>query len=184
MPRTPDENLRERLLDVALALLRAQGEQGVTMRSVAEAAGTTTPTVYSRFQSKDDLMLALAIRQRERYVKWQSRRRSLEDAAVGYLDWAVEHPHEYKLIYGPHWARVLSAESGRPGLRWTQEQFAKRHGGKPEDYEDVTAAVWLLLHGAADLLTQQAAGPSAEYVRRRTMEACGRIIKRAPLLRG
>ena len=183
MSRTPDGSLRERLLDVALTLLRVQGENGVTMRSVAESAGTTTPTVYNRFRSKDELLLALALRERDRYVERQARRKSLEDAVVGYLDWAVGHPHEYALIYGPKWSLVLSAESGRPGLRWTDEQLAKRHGGEPEQYVGVTSALWLLLHGAAQLLTQQSKGPSAAFVRRHAIAACERIIKNAKNLR-
>ena len=179
MSRTPDESLRERLLDVALTLLRVQGEQGITMRSVADSAGTTTPTVYKRFRSKEELLLALAMRERDRYVARQARRKSLEDAVQGYLEWAVSHPHEYALIYGPQWSLILSAESRRPGLRWTAEQLAKRHGGKPDDYQEITSALWLLLHGAAHLLTQQSKGPNAAYVRRQAFAACERIIKNA-----
>ncbi len=129
-------------------------------------------------------MLALAMRERERYVTSQARRKSLEDAVKGYLEWAVTHPHEYRLIYGSNWARVLSVESGRPGLKWVREQFAKEHGGKPEEYDGVTSMLWLLLHGAAHLLSQESAGASADYVREKTLSACGQIITRANRLRG
>lgn len=183
MSRTADASLQDRILDIALALLRLHGENGVTMRAVAEAADTTTPTLYSRFPNKDALLLALALRERDRYVTSQTRRKSLEDAARGYLDWAAGHPHEYRLIYGTNWPKVLSAESGRPGLRWTQEQFAKRFGGKPEQYETLTNSLWLVLHGASDLLSQKSSGEAVKYVRREALAACDRLIRSAPHLR-
>jgi AcrR family transcriptional regulator len=179
MSRTQNENLRNRILDVALLLLRLHGEDGVTMRAVAEAAETTTPTLYNRFPNKGALLVALAHRERTRYVEAQSKKKSLEDAARGYLEWAAKHPYEYRLIYGPRWARVLSEESGRPGMRWAQHQFALRFGGKDKDYGRITAALWLMLHGAASLLTSQPKGPEAEFVRNQCLTSCMKLIKTA-----
>ncbi len=169
-------------MDVALTLLRVHGEAGVTLRAVAEAANTTTPTVYKRFPDKAALLIALAMRERDRYVARQRQTKSLEDAVSGYLDWAVHHPHEYALIYGPQWPKVFSDETGRPGLRWTQEQFAARYGGKPEDYEEVVSALWLLLHGTASLLVQERNNPTAKYVQQQCLKASDRIIASAGIL--
>ncbi len=182
MPRTPDGQLKDRILDVALTLLRVYGQAGVTLRAVAEAANTTTPTIYKRFRDRNELMIALALRERDRYVERQSRARSLEAAVAGYLDWAIHHPHEYALIYGPYWPKVFSPESGRPGLQWTQEQFAARYGGGPEQYREIVSGLWLLLHGAASLLSQDPANPAAKYVREQCIEACSRIIRNAKSL--
>ena len=182
MSRIPDSQLKERILDVALTLLRVHGEAGVTLRAVAKAANTTTPTVYKRFRDKAALLLALAMRERDRYVERQSRKTSLESAASGYLDWAIRHPHEYGLIYGSQWPKVFSEKTGRPGLRWTQEQFAARYGGKSEDYEEVVSALWLLLHGTASLLIQDHANTTARYVREKCLKAAEQIIANAGLL--
>lgn len=184
MSRTQDEKLRDRILDVAVTLLSMNGEQGVTMRAVAQAANTTTPTVYSRFPDKEALLLALAARERDRYVVRQSRRKmSLEDAARSYLEWAVSHRYEYRLIHGELWPHVLSVPSGRLNGKWVQQQLAARFGGHADDYESVSAALWLVLHGTASLLTQQPTGPEAKYVRHLCLTACDRIIKSARLLR-
>ncbi len=179
MARTPDHQLKDRILDVAHVLLQEKGEQGVTLRAVADAAGTTTPTVYKRFPDKSAILLALALRERDRYVKRQSQRRSLKSAAEGYLDWAIQHPHIYQLIYGRHWPNIFSEESGRPGLKWTQDQLAAHHGGESDDYALVAASLWLLLHGAASLLVQQSSGKTAEQIRKQCLETCNRILDKA-----
>jgi len=169
-------------LDVALTLLRVHGEAGVTLRAVAEAAGTTTPTVYRRFPDKAALLVALAMRERDRYVERQTQATSLESVASGYLDWAIHHPHEYGLIYGSQWSKVFSEQTGRPGLRWSQQQFAARYGGTPEDYEEIVSGLWLLLHGTASLLIQGKTSPTAKYVREQCLRATERIITNADSL--
>lgn len=183
MARTPDEHLKERILDVAQGLLRAQGEKGITLRAVADAAGTTTPTVYKRFPNKSAILLALALRARDRYVKRQSQRKSLRSAAEGYLEWAIQHPHEYQLIYGHNWPKVFAIEMGRPGLDWTQEKLAELHGGNPKDYELLAATLWMLLHGTASLLSQQPTGPTSDEVRRKCLVACDRLLEDPSVLR-
>jgi AcrR family transcriptional regulator len=61
-PRQHDASTGVRLLDVAEELLASGGEDAVTVRSVAEAAGTSTRAVYAVFGSKEALIAALATR--------------------------------------------------------------------------------------------------------------------------
>ena len=59
MPREADPELETRVLAAALKLWNRGGEKAVTMRDVARAAGTTTPTLYERFKNKQDILKAL-----------------------------------------------------------------------------------------------------------------------------
>jgi len=52
--RTPE--LRDHVLEAALALLAAEGVQGFTARKVASMAGTSTPAVYELFGDKGGLV--------------------------------------------------------------------------------------------------------------------------------
>lgn len=58
MPRTKQRTpqLREHVLDVALALLARDGVGGFTARGLAAAAGTSTPAVYELFGDKAGLV--------------------------------------------------------------------------------------------------------------------------------
>jgi AcrR family transcriptional regulator len=55
--RTPA--LRDHVLEVALAVLAAEGVQGFTARKVASTAGTSTPAVYELFGDKGGLVRAV-----------------------------------------------------------------------------------------------------------------------------
>lgn len=54
-----DSHSRERFLQAALTVLLRQGVSGLTVRSVAEAAGTSTIGVYTRFGGRNGVLDAL-----------------------------------------------------------------------------------------------------------------------------
>ncbi|WP_328351334.1 TetR/AcrR family transcriptional regulator [Mycobacterium sp. NBC_00419] len=57
--RTPE--LRDRVVDVAVATLCENGLSGFTTRRVAERAGTSVPAVYELFVDKDGLLRAVFV---------------------------------------------------------------------------------------------------------------------------
>jgi len=65
--RRPKGNKRDRtrtaLLDAALALTREKGFEETTLQDVAERAGMSTGAIYGNFRNRDELFMALAVRQ-------------------------------------------------------------------------------------------------------------------------
>src|SRR4249919_3496001 len=65
--RQPKGDKRERtrtaLLDAALTLTREKGFEQTTLQDVAERAGMSTGAIYGNFKSRDELFMALAVRQ-------------------------------------------------------------------------------------------------------------------------
>ena len=59
-PKEHDERTRARLRAAAEQLVAEQGPDALSVRSVADAAGTSTRAVYSLFGSKDGLVAAVA----------------------------------------------------------------------------------------------------------------------------
>ncbi|MGW0662982.1 TetR/AcrR family transcriptional regulator [Streptodolium elevatio] len=72
---------REQLLDTAVAIVRTQGADGLTLVTLAEAAGVSRPIVYDHFGTRPGLLLALYRRLDERHRA--SVTRALQDAAPG-----------------------------------------------------------------------------------------------------
>jgi AcrR family transcriptional regulator len=58
---------REQLLDAALGLVREQGADGLTLVTLAEAAGVSRPIAYDHFGTRTGLLLALYRRLEERH---------------------------------------------------------------------------------------------------------------------
>lgn len=62
------ENTRERLLDAARLVLAETGIQGATVETICERAGFSRGAFYSNYESKDELILALFRRERDRLM--------------------------------------------------------------------------------------------------------------------
>ena len=99
MPRQADPELEQRILDAACRLWSRGGGKALTMRAVAQSAGTTTPTVYERYHDRDDILRAVRIRTRVELFAALSRTRSLRQACERYLQFALEHRHAYEMLF-------------------------------------------------------------------------------------
>src|SRR5271156_5336090 len=105
MPRKPDAELEGHILGAAYKLWSKKGEKALTMRAVAKAAGTTTPTMYQRFRDKRDLVALLRAQALEKLVSVLQPAGSPTATCAQFLDFASAHPPEY---------RLLTAEWGLP----------------------------------------------------------------------
>src|SRR5215468_773512 len=151
MPPVPDKHLEERILAAGQRLWREQGEKGLTLRNVARAAGTTTPTVYKRFRNKEAIRLAMAARLRDEMNAYLFASSNIEEIYRRYLAFAEKNPHQYDLLRTT-WTELYTPHRPRPGRVWAMAQMAARFGGPPEKYGAVVDTLFLLCHGTATLL--------------------------------
>jgi AcrR family transcriptional regulator len=161
VPRRPNPDLEERILKAARKLWKKGGENALTMRAVAEAAGTNTPAVYRRFRDREAILRALLQSIRLEFAAVLRAAASPEDACERYLNYGLSHPHEYELFYQHEYELFYSAHSirtgakntvGRPARDTMRQKLAEKFGGAPEDYVRLTTSLWMLCHGAAMLI--------------------------------
>jgi AcrR family transcriptional regulator len=180
MPRQPDPNLEERVLKAARLLWMRGGEKALTMRAVARAAHSNTPAVYRRFKNRQDIIRGL-LQQTVGRIGEQFASGSLEQMAESYVDYALQHPHEYELFYT--YAHKLSPTTvdgrprpirdSRPNFGLVERLLAKELGGSPEDHTQLALALWAELHGTTTLLLSKGIAGHEEALR----EACRTAVK-------
>ena len=160
MPRRPDPELEAKILDAAQKLWKKGGAAALTMRAVAKAAGTNTPSVYRRYRDRDDILRALLLRVRLELAATMAEASSPEEGCERYLDYALRHPHEYELFYQHDYELHHSPRPGRAGVKTVEQpardamrrKLAEKLGGSPGDHERLLTALWMVGHGAAMLL--------------------------------
>ncbi|MEU9375136.1 TetR/AcrR family transcriptional regulator [Streptomyces sp. NPDC048255] len=98
--------------DEARRRLAAEGAAKLSLRAVARELGMVSSALYRYFPSRDELLTALIIDAYDSVgaAAEQADARALAAGAqprarwiavcVAVRDWALEHPHEYALIYG------------------------------------------------------------------------------------
>lgn len=179
MPRHADPQLEQRILDAAIRLWSRGGEKTLTMRGVAKAAGTTTPTLYGRYQDRDDILRALRIQTRAELFAVLSRTRSLSQTCHRYLDFAVTHPHAYEVLFDG-FAQPPSLHEPWPSFNLLRDRLAARLGGSPRRHTRLMLSLWSLMHGTAMLMIRgQVSGPLRIQMTYSCLDAIEAIIAEA-----
>ncbi|MGA9490051.1 MAG: TetR/AcrR family transcriptional regulator [Mycobacterium sp.] len=115
-PRTRPTRVevRERILDAASKVFAAEGFAGATIDAIGQAAGFTKGAVYSNFDSKDELFLALLDREFElRGAQIATALESGGDTAVAARDLSRSvldsvHGHsDYYVLFVEYWLRAV-----------------------------------------------------------------------------
>jgi AcrR family transcriptional regulator len=154
------------------------------MRGVANAAGTTTPTVYERYHDRDDLLRAVRLHTRAELFANLSRTRSLTQACERYLEFAMEHPHAYEVLFDG-FAQPPSLHEPWPSFNLLRVRLAERLGGTPRKHTRLMLSVWSLMHGTAILLIRGGvAGPLRIQMLRACLDAVEAIIAHAARTKG
>ena len=125
-------NTRERLLDAARRVFASGGFHGASVEEIASAAGFSTGALYSNFDGKQDLFLALMEREISEHAREISeavaKRASVaERARGGARRWMtmIEREPELLLLFMEFWAYGVRDAQVRPKVA---ERFAQmRH---------------------------------------------------------
>ena len=168
MPRQADPQLEQRILDAACRLWARGGEKALTMRAVAKAAGTTTPTLYERYRDRADILRALRIQTRVELFTTLSRTRSITQACQRYLEYALKHPHAYEVLFDG-FAQPPSLHEPWPTFNLLRLRLAQRLGGSPRKHTRLMLSLWSLMHGTAMLMIR---GGVAGPLRTQMIHAC------------
>src|ERR1700743_1832725 len=132
-PRHTDPELEQRILTAASRLWRRSGEKGLTMRAVAKAAGTTTPTVYERYRDRDAILRALRLETRRDLFAAINRTQTLRQACHRQLQFALDHSHAYEVLFD-NVAQPPSLHEPWPSFNYLRQLLAVRLGGTPHKH--------------------------------------------------
>lgn len=105
---------------VAEVLFARHGVEGVTMRQIAAELGCSSTTAYRYFKSREEILAAVRAAAFNRFcevIEEATRssadpRKSARNVGQAYLDFALEHPDSYRMMFDVTQADV----TGNPGL--------------------------------------------------------------------
>lgn len=173
-PKAHGTDIRLALLSAAEALVNAGGPSSLSVRAVADEAGTTTRAVYSVFGSKAGLLEGLAIRLFELLADAVDSIELTDDpiadvvtaSLLGFRSVALGHSSLYNLVFlrvvpdlelGPEFGRIATATFDRLQVLVTRAMA----GGEPGQMSarDAARTVHALTEGLATMELRGAFGP-------------------------
>ena len=138
------------------------------MRGVAQAAATTTPTLYERYRDRDALLRAVRARTRAELFAALSQTRTLLQACECQLEFAMQHSHAYEVLFDGI-GQAPSLHEPWPSFNLYRQRLAERLGGTPRQHTRLMLSLWSLMHGTAMLLIR---GRVTEPLRSQMLHAC------------
>lgn len=131
-PQLHNEQTAEALLRAAEAIVAAEGADALSVRRVARQAGTTTRAVYTLFESKEGLLVALGTRAFQILGSLVAEATRTEDPAADLVNvmvrafrgWALEHPALFRIGYAQDRIPVELEDRFRPSRLRAGADFA------------------------------------------------------------
>ncbi len=177
MPRKADPNLEKVIISAATRILDKHGMEAVTMRDVAQAAGTTTPTLYERFVDRDALLIAILDDAAFEMAARMKATRNLQGMCEVFLDYFVQFPNRLDLIHTV-WPQTVSTERERPTYDLAVERLKKQHGHTQKQAEELAQTLMATLLGTAMLMV--GSGTKTKFSddsRRRAVKAAKKLAE-------
>jgi AcrR family transcriptional regulator len=163
------EAVRNQILTAAMDLFVEQGYDNVSMRRIAERIEYAPSTIYLYFQDKEELFSTIVLDVFQDLTQRISALEaldlppleSLERGMRIYIEFGLEHPHHYRLTFGPCPVeespdRVQPCDTAGHECFDTLRRALRRciDSGdiQVDDLEVLAQSVWTMIHGLTDLL--------------------------------
>ena len=180
-------NLREALVEAALALIEEKGPTGFTLSEAARGAGVTPAAVYRHFEGREDLLAEIALKGHGIFADLMehafqdgqpSALAAFEATGRAYLAFARRYPGHYMAMFEAGLARDATPALARATARTravmdrAAEALARRipEGRRPPPTM-FTAHVWAMSHGVVELFARATPGANAPFAPEDLLEA-------------
>ncbi|MDD5212652.1 MAG: WHG domain-containing protein [Sulfuricurvum sp.] len=163
-------NLKEELLQTATDMIDKEGIDSITLRDLTQRLGTSRTAVYRHFASKEALILGVIERGYEQLdlmftpifqESTKSVAQRFNAMARAYLDFAIEHPNIYRLLFGDKYHKEReelcdykdeSQATGLYALIGLLVEGQEEGSIAPVNPMVQAAMAWASIHGLASLL--------------------------------
>jgi AcrR family transcriptional regulator len=127
---------RDRILDAALQEAAAVGLARLTVEDVVRRSGLGRMTVYRRFERRDALLDALAVRETRRFLEAVAAATTAEDAFVAGMRFVRAHPLLRRMAEDDPGAVISAVAAGDRtilalGSAFIAERLHGNRGGRP-----------------------------------------------------
>jgi AcrR family transcriptional regulator len=182
-------DLRNALLEAALALVAETSVAELSLREVARRAGVTYAAPYHHFADKSALLAAVACQGFEGLAaeleRAAARRTTLESEflamAEAYVAFAIAHPSHYRVMFLPEVKESVDAKALRVagdrafGMLLERVERA-RPDGTEREHRVLATTIWAALHGLSLLAIDGILQNKLPQPEKMMSEACRSIV--------
>ena len=180
-------NLRQALVDAALALIEEKGPQGFTLSEAAKVADVTPAAVYRHFAGREDLIAEAARQGYDIFAALMefayndgkpTALAAFEATGRAYLAFARKYPGHYKAMFesglslNQHPDTAVVATKARDVLERAAATLSQHIPPEKRPPASMFSAhIWALSHGVVELFSRGAPGAKSPFAPEDLLEA-------------
>lgn len=162
------QETRQAILKAATSMFEREGYEGFSLRQVAENIGYTPTTIYLYFKDKDDLLFAVCSQGfseftqalQTAYDTHPDPRERLAALAWAYLEFGLEHPLHYQMMFMQKSDWVLKATNTKGEVQGSNSYMIQMNAVteamkagviRMGDPIETTNLLWAGVHGIVSL---------------------------------
>lgn len=148
---------KEMILDAAFEIVRSEGFQALSARSVTKKIGCSTRPIYWTYENMDAFkqdVIKKAIDYVSQFKSYKKTGIYYLDIALGYIDMAYKEPILFRAFYVDNIGEVkISDLSPDEIMMDNMKEIISCSGLSKEEFKQKAAFAWLSVHGLASYIS-------------------------------
>ena len=175
---------REEIIDAAFEIVRRDGMEALTARSLGERLQSSPRPIFTVFNSMDEVQTELLKKGRRLYESYIDEEMSGENAfkgsGIGYIRFAAEEPKLFQLLFMREVDEAPDPEKVLPIIDGYYEKILnsveREYGLDKKTAERVYLHMWLYSHGIAVAIATKLCTFSKEQISGMLTDVCSGMI--------
>jgi len=177
---------KEEVIEAAFEIVRRDGFDALTARSLAVKLGSSPRPIFTVFDSMEEVQEKVKNAARDLYEKYEdegmSGAQAFKGSGTGYIRFAAEQPKLFQLLFMKEMENVPDSNTVLSVIDRYYERIVasiqSEYGFSRETAKDIYLHMWIYSHGIASLLATKVCSFSAEEISDMLTDVCAGIIRK------
>ncbi len=176
---------KEEIIEAAMDMVRENGIESITARSLGERLGSSSKPVFGLFKNMDEVLLETVKAIRNVYNQYiitgLSSELPFKGVGTQYILFAKNEPNFFKLLFMNRFGDASDVLSTLPNIDDNYQTILcsvrKQYALAKNESERLYEHLWIYTHGIASLIATDVCRFTAEEISSRITEVCISLVK-------
>lgn len=177
---------KEEVISAALDLVKAEGLEKLTARSLAQKLGSSPRPIFTVFDSMDEVIEEVKSAARKLYESYEDEGMSgdnvFKGSGLGYVKFAANEPKLFQMLFMTEQSSVPTLNNVLGQIDGYSEKILQSveqtYGFEREIAKEIYLHLWIYTHGIAVLLATNVCKFTEQEISLMMSEVCSSIIRK------
>ena len=177
---------KEQIIFAAMDVVRQNGAEALTARSLADALGSSPRPIFTVFESMEEVKSEVKTAVKKLYEGYMDKamagEKPFKGSGMGYICFAKNEPEFFRLLFMSKQSAELNLGNVLNGIddysRMILQSVQKTFGFGLETSSEIYLHLWIYTHGIASLIVTGVCNFTDEEISYMLSQVCGAIVEK------